>query len=163
MNSREAIKLNLDLSGMVASTYLEDLTDEELMRRPHAGCNHIKWQLGHLIVSEHKIVETVVPSSMPSLPEGFADRYTTATASSDLATDFDSKADLLALAASLRTATLTTLDSLSDEALDQPSPEPVRAYAPSVGAAFSMQGGNWLMHAGQWAVVRRQLGREPIF
>ena len=100
---------------------------------------------------------------MPSLSEGFADRYTTATASSDLATDFDSKADLLALAASLRTATLTTLDSLSDEALDQPSPEPVRAYAPSVGAAFSMQGGHWFMHAGQWAVVRRQLGREPIF
>ena len=45
----------------------------------------------------------------------------------------------------------------------QASSTRARSRAPSVGAAFSMQGGHWLMHAGQWAVVRRQLGREPIF
>jgi hypothetical protein len=32
-----------------------------------------------------------------------------------------------------------------------------------VGDVFSMQGGHLLMHAGQWAVVRRKLGRKPLF
>jgi hypothetical protein len=28
---------------------------------------------------------------------------------------------------------------------------------------FSMQGSHWMMHAGQWAVLRRKLGRPPLF
>jgi hypothetical protein len=32
-----------------------------------------------------------------------------------------------------------------------------------VGALFSVEGSHWLMHAGQWAVIRRQLGRKPLF
>ena len=28
---------------------------------------------------------------------------------------------------------------------------------------FSLFGSHWLMHCGQWAVVRRELGRKPIF
>jgi len=36
-------------------------------------------------------------------------------------------------------------------------------HAPTIGAMFSMHGTHYVMHAGQWAVVRRQLGRKPLF
>ena len=49
MDSREAIKLNLDTAKMICDGYLDDLSDEDMMKRPHPGCNHIKWQVGHLI------------------------------------------------------------------------------------------------------------------
>ncbi|MEX0819769.1 MAG: DinB family protein, partial [Pirellulaceae bacterium] len=62
-----------------------------------------------------------------------------------------------------RAGTLAALAKLSDEDLDKPSPEAIQSYAPNVAAAFSMQGSHWLMHAGQWAVVRRQLGKPPLF
>jgi hypothetical protein len=33
----------------------------------------------------------------------------------------------------------------------------------NVAGIFLMQGTHWTMHAGQWAVIRRKLGRAPLF
>lgn len=163
MNSQEAIKLGLDMADMISMAYLEDLSDEDLMKRPAEGCNHINWQVGHLIASENQILNGVLPGSMPALPDGFAERYTKETAASDDAAQFCSKEQLLAAHKTQRAATLAALAKASAEELDTPGPEEMKAYAPTVGAALSMQGSHWLMHAGQWAVVRRQLGRAPLF
>ncbi|MBI1310529.1 DUF664 domain-containing protein [bacterium] len=163
MNSREAIKLSLDMGDMVGLMYLEDMTDEELMQRPDPACNHINWQIGHLISSEHQVIEGVAPGSMPALPEGFAERYTPETSKSDDASAFDSKETLLALHRQMRAATLAALEKQTDESLDAETPESMRGYAPNVGAAFNLHGNHWLMHAGQWAVLRRKLGRPPLF
>lgn len=163
MNARDAIKLGIDSAQMISMAYLEDLTDDEMMKRPHPECNHLKWQVGHLIASEHQMVDGACPGAMPALPEGFADRYTRETATSDDAEAFDSKATLLEICGQQRAATLRALSELSDEKLGEPGPEAMREYAPTVADVFSLQGGHWLMHAGQWAVLRRQLGRPPLF
>ena len=52
---------------------------------------------------------------------------------------------------------------MSDADFDQPGPEPMRAYCPTVGSVFTLQGTHWMMHAGQWAIVRRKLGKPPLF
>ncbi len=163
MNAAEAIRLAIDSGKMISMAYLGDLTDEELLHRPDPGCNHIAWQIGHLIASEHQMIEGVAPGAMPELPEGFAEKYSKETASIDDASAFHSKQELLELFETIRSATLAALEKVSDEDLDKPSPESMQGYAPTVGAAFDFQGGHWLMHAGQWAVVRRQLGRDPLF
>lgn len=163
MTPQNAIRMGIDMSDFVARAYLSDLTDEDLMRRPHPDCNHINWQVGHLIVSEHQLVESVVAGSMPSLPDGFADRYGKPTAASDDATSFDRKEALLQQMEVQREGTLAALAQCTPDQLAQPAPEHVRSFAPTVGDVFSMQGGHWMMHAGQWAVVRRQLGRPPLF
>ena len=160
MDTRQGIKLALDMADMISMAYLQDLSDEELLRRASPGINHIKWQLGHLIAAENQMINAVSPGASPELPEGFAERYSKETASSDDPSAFDSKADLLALHEKQRAATLAALEATSDEALDGDSGV---EYVPTVGGIFSMQGSHWLMHAGQWAVVRRQLGREPLF
>ena len=143
--------------------YLDDLTDEDLMRRPTDGCNHINWQIGHLVTSDHNMVSAIVPGAMPSLPEGFADKYSKETATSDDPAAFCTKSELLSAASEQLTAMLAALNGMSDEDLDKDSPEPVNAYAPNFGALFSMLGSHWMMHSGQWVVVRRQLGKPPLF
>ena len=163
MNAQQAIKNTIDTGKMICMAYLEDLTDAEMMHRPAAGCNHIKWQMGHLISSEHQMINAVCPGLMPALPEGFAERYTKETASSDDPAAFDSKADLRRLLEEQREGTLQALSVQSDEDLDKPSPEAMQGYAPTVGDVISLQGGHWMMHAGQWAIIRRQLGRPPLF
>ena len=163
MNAREAVKLAMDSGNMIGMAYLDDMTDEEMMQRPHPDCNHIKWQIGHLIASENQIINGVLPGTMPDLPDGFAERYSKETSTSDDASAFDSKEDLLKLYQEQRTAALGKLESLSDEDLSAEGPEEMKTYAPTVGAAFDLLGGHWLMHAGQWAVIRRQLGRPPLF
>ena len=163
MNSREAIKASIDMGKLISMSYLEDLTDEEMMHRPHADCNHIKWQVGHLIASEHDMISGCLPDAMPALPEGFAEKYSKETAASDEANDFHSKAELMEVFQQQREGTLATLEKLSDEDLNKPTPEAMQGYAPNWATAFVMQDSHWVMHAGQWAVIRRQLGRAPLF
>lgn len=163
MNAQDAIKLSIDSAKFITLEYLADLSDEDMLQRPHPECNHIKWQMGHLISSEHQMIDAVCPGSMPALPEGFAERYTKETATSDQPDAFDSKADLRKLLEDQREATLAALATLSDEDLSKPAPEAMQGYAPTVADVFSLQGGHWMMHAGQWAIIRRQLGRPPLF
>ncbi|MCA9047196.1 MAG: DinB family protein [Planctomycetaceae bacterium] len=163
MNAREAIRLNIDMAQFCCNAYLEDLTDEELMQRPTPGCNHINWQIGHLVTADHDMVDAVAPGAMPALPDGFAARYAKETADSDDASAFCTKAELQAAAKTQLQAALTALDSMTDEALSAAAPERFREYAPTVGAVFSLLGSHWMMHSGQWVVVRRQLGRPAMF
>ena len=163
MKTSEAIKLGIDMSAMVCTPYVDDLSDADLMRRPHSKCNHIKWQLGHLIASEHNMINTAFPGSMPALPAGFAERYTKETATSDDPTKFDSKEVLMKTYQQQRSAFLKALEKLQDADFEKPSPESFQSYAPTIGSLCSMIGSHWLMHAGQWVIVRRELGKEPLF
>jgi hypothetical protein len=163
MDTKSAIKTALDTANMIVTSYLGDLTDEEMMHRPAPACNHIKWQVGHLIASENQMINACVPGAMPDLPEGFQDKYNKEAAASDKLDDFDSKEILMGLYEQQRAATIAALDKVSDADLDQESPEAIRSYAPNFGSAFIMQDAHWMMHAGQWAVIRRQLGRDPLF
>ena len=89
MTPQAAIEAAIANCQMVVDLYLSDLTEEETMHRPGEGLNHIRWQLGHLIVSEHKFMDHVAPGSVPTLPDGFADRYRKETATIDDASQFD--------------------------------------------------------------------------
>ena len=163
MNAREAIKNAVQGADMICKMYLEDLTDAELLVRPVPGANHIAWQLGHLIVSENNLVDSAFPGSMPALPKGFAEKHNNETAASDDAAAFSSKAEYLKLQSEQRAGTLAALTRVCDADLDKPGPEKYRNFMPKMADVFTIQGNHWLMHAGQWAVVRRKLGRKPLF
>ena len=162
MNARDAIRTSIETADMISKAYLEDLTDDEMMHRPHEKCNHIKWQLGHLIASDYIMVNGCCPGAIPALPDGFVDKYGKETCTSDNAGDFHSKSELLELWSMQRAAALIKLSELSDDELNAEAPEAIRSYAPNFGAAFGMLGIHWTMHSGQWAVICRQLGREPV-
>jgi hypothetical protein len=159
MNALDAIKLSIDTGDMVSMMYLNDLTDQELMRRPCPGCNHTNWQIGHLIASEHHMGNIINPGSMPALPAGFEAKYSKETATIDDPAKFCTKAELLAVYKQQRDATLAALSKASEAEFDRATGVD---YAPTVGSMFSLFGSHWLMHCGQWVVVRRQLGRKPL-
>lgn len=149
-------------SDMVCGAYLGDLTNEDLMHRPHPGCNHINWQVGHLISSDYNMCNGVFPGTLPELPAGFAERYSKETTGSDDPAEFVPGDQLKELAHKQREAIVAKLETLKESDLDAPSPEAMRAYAPNVGAVMNMLGSHWMMHAGQWVIVRRQLGRDIV-
>ncbi len=160
MNAKEAIKIGVDMGAYVCQAYVADLSDADLLKRPCPGCNHINWQLGHLIASEHRHQSTANPQGVKPLPAGFAEKYTNDTAASDDPKQFCTKAELLSAFQELRASTLASLEKMSEADLDRATGI---EYAPTVGALYSLEGSHWLMHAGQWAVVRRQLGLKPLF
>ena len=147
----------------VVQTYIADLTDEELLLRPHENANHIAWQLGHLITWEHQLNNMVCPDSMPALPEGFAEKHSKETATNDDPAAFYSKQEYIQAMETQRAGTLALLDRLSDDELEQPAPEAIQKIGATVGAVIAGQSAHWMMHAGQWVIVRRQLGKEAAF
>ncbi len=163
MNLQAALKYNCGMSDMVWKSYVQDLNDEDLMVRPVPGANHIKWQIGHLIVSEARFNSLASPKLAVALPSGFEERYSAKSCGSDDPADFDSKATLLALADEQRAVTMAIIDHLDEVDLDARTPEHMQAYCPTVGDALVLIGSHWLMHAGQWAITRRKLGRPPLF
>ncbi len=163
MSSQQILTEALDLPDFVVKAYLGDLTDADLLRRPAPGMNHLAWQIGHLITSERNLMEAVSPGSMPALPEGFAEKHSKANDQNDDPSAFLTKEGYLALYATIRSATRAAIAKLTEADLEKPGPEPTRNFLPTVSSVISMQGSHWMMHAGQWAVVRRQLGRPPLF
>lgn len=163
MSIAMCIKQSLELPEFVVRSYLKQLSDKDLMVRPADGMNHIAWQLGHLIGSEHGHVETVFPGTMPALPSGFVQQHSKAASSSDSPSDFLCKTDYLDLMTAQRAGTLKVLTSLSDEQLQQAAPEAIQYLGPTIACVFAGEASHWMMHAGQWAVVRRKLGHSPLF
>jgi hypothetical protein len=163
MSIAQHIKTSMETPTMVVNGYLADLTDADLLRRPTKGANHIAWQLGHLIVSEHNLIEMVCPGTMPKLPDGFAEKYTNDTAPVDDPAAFHKKDEYLRLMNEQRAGTLAALEKLSDDDLEKPAPEKIQQFGATVGTVFAGQNMHWVMHAGQWVIVRRQLGRKPLF
>ena len=157
------IRETLELPSMIVRMYLADLTDEDLFIRPYGAMNHIAWQLGHLIAGEHFHINQIVPDSMPPLPDGFREQHSKDTAGSDDRSLFRTKAEYLQFMDEQRTGMLNVLAGLSDADLLKPSPESIRYFGPTVGTVFSGESAHWMMHAGQWAVVRRKLGKPPLF
>jgi hypothetical protein len=163
MNARQAIKESLGMPDFIVKGYLGDLTDSDLLVRPVPGINHIAWQLGHLIASERQMVDNTVPGVMPALPEGFAEKHSKETAGSDDPKAVLKKDEYLKRYEQVRAGTVAALEKLTDADLDKPGPEAMRSYCPTVASVFNMQSTHWMMHAGQWAVTRRKLGRPPLF
>ena len=163
MNAKDSIRGTMDFSLLVLKSYFGDMTDAELLRRPGPGCNHLAWQLGHLISSESNLLNMVCPGAAAELPSGFADQHSKEMAVSDDASKFCSKQQYIDLLDKTRTATLSALDGLPETQLDEPGPEAFQSFCPTVGSLFNLIATHPMMHAGQFVPVRRVLGKPVLF
>lgn len=161
MNAKDAIRASANLSSMVLKTYVSDLEDADLMRRPGQDCNHLAWQLGHLIASEVQLLKAVDPEKQVDLPDGFAEAHSKEQCSSDEPSAFHNKQTYLDLFEKVRTASNESLASYPESDLDKPAPEDFRSFCPTMGDMFTLIATHPMMHAGQFVVVRRQAGK-PI-
>lgn len=162
MQTKDAILSAARLSNATVQSYLGDFEDADLMQRPGEGCNHIAWQLGHLIVGETQLLNGICPGKGIPLPEGFEETHDKANASDDDATHFAGKSDYLDLMKKAQSATATALDEISTEELDADAPEFLRDFCPTVGDVFMLIAAHPLMHVGQWVPVRRKLGKPIV-
>jgi hypothetical protein len=159
MNVHDAIRAGLKIGQQVVQLTLSDLSDADLLVRPVPGANHIAWQMGHVIVSEHQTIAKHLPKvQAPPLPAGFAARHTRETAAQD--TGFYTKAEYLDLFTRVRTAMIEGVATLSESDLDRPSGWDM---VPTVGALLVLMASHPTMHAGQFSVVRRKLGKPVLF
>jgi hypothetical protein len=163
MTFKDAIRSSLRIADSLVQGYIADITADEMFVQPVTDANHIAWQIGHLIVSERHLVEAAVPGSMPPLPEGFAERHRRDATPSTNPADYLTKEEYIELATQIRAATLAALDRMSDSDFAKPVTARVPPFVKNSGDCFVTIGLHWSLHAGQWVVTRRKLGRARMF
>ena len=161
MDAKSAIRSASNLSMSVLTAYISDLDDADLMRRPAPGCNHLAWQLGHLIASECSLLDSIIEGQSYKLPEGFAEAHSKENCGNDDAAAFFTKDEYSALFGHVHEASLAALDAYPESKLGDPAPEHMRSFCPTMGDMFVLIASHPMMHAGQFSVVRRQLDK-PI-
>jgi uncharacterized damage-inducible protein DinB len=162
MNGPEAIQSALQRAQRVLEMLMADLSDADLLVRPVPGAHHIAWQLGHLIASEGHLLKQAVPAAaVAELPAGFAEKHDKATAFEDPPKGYGTKAQYLELFDKVRGVTLKTVAQMPDADLDKPMTGRMAQFAPTAGAVLMLISNHTLMHAGQFIVMRRKLGK-PI-
>jgi hypothetical protein len=164
MNAREAITTSLASTKDILNWYVSDLSDADLLVRPVPKANHIAWQMGHLILAESGLLKEALPgAAYPPLPAGFAETHAQEKAQSESTQGARTKAEYLDLFGKTRDATIAAVAKLSDADFDKPTTGNMAKFAPTVGALLVLTANHVLMHAGQFSVVRRKLGKPVLF
>ncbi len=153
---------SIEMGHFLTRAYVEDLAEADLLVRSVPGANHIAWQLGHMVTGLRGML-TAIGRDAPPLPDGFEAAYTKETSASDDCSKFATKAEYLRLLDEMKAASLAAVEATPEADLDQPGPEPMREYAPTIGSVLLLLGAHCLMHAGQFVPIRRKLGKPAMF
>jgi hypothetical protein len=163
MTAKDAIKIALTSTQQILNMYLGDFSDADLVARPVPSANHTAWQLGHLISAETMLGAQVPGAKYPELPAGFKEQHEKGTSGMEPPKGFGTRADYLGLFTKVREASVANLARLSDADLDKPTTGPMAEFAPTIGALFLLMANHTMMHAGQFTVARRKLGKPILF
>ncbi|WP_435016945.1 DinB family protein [Tundrisphaera sp. TA3] len=163
MNAIAAIKSSLLSTRHLTEMLVSDLSDADLLVRPVPKANHIAWQLGNVIAGDLFLVKSQIPEAeYPALPDGFMEKHGPSCASDDGPDGFLTKAEYLDLLNRTRAATVAALEKMTEAELDRPPSEDMIRFAPTLGDVFIATANHTLMHAGQFSVVRRLLGKPVL-
>jgi hypothetical protein len=164
MTATDAIRTALQSTQHLITWFLSDLSDTDLLVRPVPGANHIAWQIGHFIVSETRLAsQPAFKAVYPELPAGFEKQHSKETQAREPPAGFATRAEYVDLFTKVRHATIAGVGAIKDSDLDAPTTGPMAAFAPSLGALLVLASNHSLMHAGQFSVVRRKLGKPVLF
>jgi hypothetical protein len=163
MNVRDALTLSLTSTQGVVHQYLSDLSDADLLVRPVPAANHIAWQIGHLIASEAWMGSLFPGSKYPELPATIQAAFDGKNANVTPPGGYLKKAEYLEWFDKVRKATLAVVEQLNESDLDKTTPPECAQWAPTIGHLMVLTSTHTMMHAGQFTVVRRALGKPVLF
>jgi hypothetical protein len=163
MDPMEQMADTLERHYAVIEIHLKDLTDQEMTVRPVPSANNAIWQLGHLVTSTAYFASGVPGATVSPLPAGWKDKFVTYDSTVDDPKAFPSKAELLKVFKAQVEAMAAAVRKLKPADLDLPSPEGIRGFAPTVGVLIGVTAPHWMMHVGQFQVIRRKLGKPVMF
>ena len=163
MQSKELLKITLDMSRDMVLQLIEDMKDTPLtFPTPNGGC-HPLWVLGNVTLAEGTFVREYILGESNPLAE-WNDIFGAGTEPVADAAKYPPFDEVMAKSHEMRKGTMELLDSFSEEDLDKASNAPAKrqAYFGTARQCFLMTALHWMMHRGQVADARRAAGRKRI-
>ena len=141
--------------------FVSDLKPAEFEAQPIAGMNSVAWMLGHLALTDRRVLG-LFGAEVPSLPDGFADKFQTTKQPAGEQTGLGDPAELVALFDKHRELLIAAVAAADADTLAKPLPSPM-AGAANVGELAAFMGVHVGLHAGHVSAIRRALGYPPAF
>ena len=155
----------LDAVRAFTKAFLEDLSDEEWFWQPPGLATHIAWQVGHLTIAEYGLCLHQVRGGNPDdasfLPERLKHEYgigSTPAPGADRNLPLD---EMRTAFEEVHRRTLTELATVTDDQLAEPVKRP-RPMFRTKGESIWWSSHHECVHAGQIALLRRQMGKAPL-
>ena len=149
----------LIFSQQMLQKFTEDLSPQELLHRPTPKANCAAWLIGHLAVTDRKVLGQF-KAEQPQAIDGFDQRFSRDEGCPQ-AEEFGDLSVLLPVFHEHRERVIAFVRSASDEALDRPLDMPHPRFK-TIGELANFVSLHTMMHAGQISIIRRSLGRPPI-
>jgi uncharacterized damage-inducible protein DinB len=163
MTGKEAILHNLRTNAGLVARFTDDLDHGQLHHRVVPAANCAGWILGHLVLSERRMMTLLgLPDEdLPGPPfDDLAERFSRDQAATTR-TDYGDVGRLPASFQAHRSALIDRLESADEAVLDRPLPEPM-PIASTVGELLLFMPVHVATHLGQISTIRRSLGLPPI-
>ncbi len=146
--------------------FLDGLTPDDWFRIPPAGVSHIAWQAGHVAYAEYRLVlvrlRGVAPDDAGLMPDELA-RHFKAESTPDPDPSAYPPADAIRAALDrVHARALKELSATDPATLGRPA-EPPHPIAKTKLDALYWCAAHESVHAGQIGLLRRQLGRRPLW
>ena len=164
MQSIDLIRENLKKSSDRVLLRIEEMRDHSVVfPTPKGGC-HTIWVLGHLAYIEGLVVNQFMLGEANPLAD-WQELFDGSEVSGEL-THFPPFEDVLARCRDMRARTITLIDSLTEEDLDQESANTPKGYEDSFGTyrrCLQYVADHWYMHRGHLADARRASGVDRMW
>lgn len=145
-------------------TLLDSVPEDRWFEMP-GGITHVAWQVGHLAVSQARLVFVRVlgePEDLAgTLPDGYASLFGKGSAPLPDAAAYPTLGELRGAFNGVYSRVLVTVPTLTESLLCEPVANPHPAFDDKFGALL-WAARHELVHAGQIGLLRRLMGGSPL-
>ena len=149
------------------TTGLLDATPgDDWFRMPAEGVSHVAWQVGHLALSEYRLglhrLRGALPEDETLISSGFLARFGRASIPDPDPSSYPPAGEIRAVFDRVHDRVMAELAGLDDARLDEPILVPHSLFTRK-GDALAWCPQHEMIHAGQIGLLRRLIGRPPIW
>jgi len=141
--------------------FVDDLKPHEFEHQSCDGANCAAWILGHLALTDRRILGWLGATALPPLPDGFEARFKPTRVKAEAQSGFGDPAELIALFDAHRDALLALVPTVPAAKFGEAAPVVNPMFA-TVGEAALFMALHVSLHAGHLSIIRRSLGYPPV-
>lgn len=141
---------------------VEKTPSDKFLAQPWPGANHVLWNLGHIATVDDFFLATVTGQS-PKLPAEWKGLFFMGSTPQASAAAYPAVGEIMDGMEERRSVLLDWFGALPESVLGQPTPEPIRDFAATLGVLPLTIAWHEGLHGGQISAIRRALGLEPAF
>jgi uncharacterized damage-inducible protein DinB len=166
MSRRQLAIEQIDFARNYTLGLLAETPMDEWFRQPRGGVSHVGWQVGHLAFAQYRMALWRIRGEKPNDGELLPAHYyllfgANSTPDAD-PTKYPDASEIRSALDRIHKEVLRELASIAETELDQEVLHP-HPFANTKMKAILWCAHHEMMHAGQIGLLRRQLGRPPLW